>query len=266
MGDPFWIEATYRTVGHDPEEIEKTSLYRSLDAKRAQIAKWELDKPCVLCIGGAADAGFSAHRQPMSAEQSAWAFFEDEGGEFISAVVAAPIEIEPEMFTGLKRKAKPRLIENGHAAHRLGNSERETLLRLDFNRWPYSLISQRDVDERSQALAWADERPGYRVEHRDRFDGGCWEFQQGFDLLRIVPRDGLVLLLRRSEIVGEYPSPEQAATMAASLFSMGPPLVFIYERARRERRELYAPVSIEQNRAIVSSDLRAWRWRPGRSA
>jgi hypothetical protein len=155
-----------------------------------------------------------------------------EQSQSLSAVVLVPILLDTEVFTGFIRQARPSILLNPAARHRLSTAARSAIEQFDFNRWEYALWTQeravrltlRSYLKTSNSSAIdvsALEAKG--LPSPDPFAGvPCWTFSWRFCQLRIVYVGSGYWLFNRRRRIGRFTTAEKAARTAAELYQPFP--------------------------------------------
>jgi hypothetical protein len=255
-GNRLWLEAAFAlnspcaAVGQEKDH----PAFRILRSKAAQAKALAVSDPVVVCIGtdrvfllGSGHAGLSRDRVVAR-------FFQKSAS--LSAVIIVPILLRPEVFVGFARDAEPALLKNGRARFPLSESAENQLGRLDFKRRTVSVWTEPRgvraslrvaIDQLGDGLAALPTSPSPTSQRR--FTWSCtWRFNH----LGIERFGESYWLFNGNEVLGRFPSAEEAAEAAATLFQPYPAHVI-------------GPRGIDPNPdGGVSPDLREWQYDPDR--
>lgn len=261
-GDRIWLEAVF-ALNSPRTRLARAKdhpAFRILRSKAAQAKASGVTDPFVVCVGtdrvfelGGSGGVVSRDRDRVVAR-----FFK--GSASLSAVIIVPVLLRPEAFVGAARRAEPTLLKNPAARAPLAESAENQLQRLDFKRRAASVETaprgvrtslRAVIDQLDEGLeAVSTTALPLPASHSRR---STWSYTWRFHRLSIQPFGGSYWLFEGNEVLGKFPSAEEAAQIAATLFQPYPALVF-------------GPKGIEPNPdAGVSSDLREWRYDPGAS-
>jgi hypothetical protein len=259
-GNRIWLEAAFalKSPATRVAKAEDHPAFRILRSKANRAKASAVTDPVIVCVGTDRVLEFGGSLGMASRDRD-WvvaSFFKRRSAR-LSAVIIVPILLRSEVFVGFARDAEPTLLRNPRARSPLPESSENKLQRLDFKRRRFSVetaplgvrISLRAaIDQLEGSLgavpASASPRP---ASHPRRF---TWSYTWRFHHVGIRRSGESYWLFDGNEALGTFPSAEEAAQHAATLFQPLPAHVF-------------GPKGIEPNPDRgVAPDLREWQYDP----
>jgi len=256
-GYRIWIEAAFalNSPGTEVAKAKDHPAFRILRWKAAQAKASAVTDPVVVCVG--TDRVFELGGSPgvVGRDRVVARFFE--GSASLSAVIVVPILLRPELFVGFARDAKPTLLRSPRARSPLSESAANQLQRLDFKRRIVSVGTvqrrvraslRKAIDQLGDGLGTVSTTAAPRpASHSRRF---TWSYTWRFHRVGIRRFGESYWLFDGTEELGTFPSAEEAAQYAATLFQPYPALVF-------------GPKGVEPNPDRgISPDLGEWQYDP----
>jgi hypothetical protein len=231
--------------------------FRILRSKADRAKASAVAHPVVVCIG--TDRVFqlgqpSGSGTVVSRDRVVRSFFEKSAS--LSAVIVVPILLRPEVLVGVARRAEPALLKNPRARFALSESAENHLQRLDFNARTVSIWTEpcgvraslrKAIDQLGEGLSVPSTPSPGPICHQGLY---TWYYTWRFNRLGIRRVGESYCLFDGNKLLGGFPSAEEAAQVAATLFQPYPTHVFGLH-------------GIEPNPDRgVSPDLREWQYDP----